>query len=529
MRRPAPAPLRLHLRLHLRLIVFVLATGTLAACSSDSAAVPAVTTPPPSPTMVTLPDTEAPVTGAASTSVAPPGEPLATTDTGTTDTATTDAGTTDTATTDAATAVATDTPTICDLGEHVDGDGVVQLTVWKFNDDRAGSMVQEGIDTFNASQSGVHVELIDYDSPEQMIDLWTKTDPSERPALMLLSEDSLGQMHALDGLLDVGDCLSADGPLVPAIEATFTLDGVLQAAPWGISTPLLYFDAAAFRNIGLDPTKPPTDERQLRDALQIFVDTGSRPEGFTIEGGDNSGGSWYVEQWLAQQGAPSLLPDNGRNGPATTVAWDTPAAIDGLVFLRGLLADRLATRVDDSSITDLTDIGAKQAAMAIHTSGSLGDVIDALDGNIYPGVELGVAPLPGPGTGSLVGGTAWWASSAASPAAQRATWTLLRFLESPPQQAALAIETGYVPVRVDSVDDPAFVAAAAEHAGLLVGFQQLMAVDPTAARLTPVTPMWSTLRPILGAAVRAVLFDGADPTTTMRAAAAQANAILAAG
>ena len=108
-------------------------------------------------------------------------------------------------------------------------------------------------------------------------------------------------------------------------------------------------------------------------------------------------------------------------------------------------------------------------------------------------------------------------------------WTLLRFLESAPPQAELAIQTGYVPVRVDSVDDPAFVAAVTDHAGLLVGFEQLMAVDPIDARLSPVSPLWQALRPILGAAVRAVLFDGADPTATMRAAAAQANAVLAAG
>ena len=51
----------------------------------------------------------------------------------------------------------------------------------------------------------------------------------------------------------------------------YTLDGKLWAMPFAGAVPLLYYDKVTFREVGLDPEKPPKDLDELRAASEKML------------------------------------------------------------------------------------------------------------------------------------------------------------------------------------------------------------------------------------------------------------------
>lgn len=341
-----------------------------------------------------------------------------------------------------------------------------------------------GLSDYEAEHSELDVILVPFGSIREELDTWLGTDPADRPDVLLASDDYIGTLAGSPDLLPFDDCLDEGGSLLPVIEQTYTIDGHLVAAPFLVSTPVLFFDAGAFAEAGLDPAMPPASLDDLRTALEALVSSGVAPAGIALETGGQSGGSWYVEQWLARVGVESLVAGNGRSsGAVTTVNWSSPEAVDGIRFLAGLVEDGLATIVEDTSgSADLLRIvSTDPAAMAVQSSASIGEVLDVLDQGAFGGIELGVGPLPGPGRGGLVGGAALWLAAGLDADRHAATLDLVRELTSPAVQAGLASRTGYVPVRVASLDDPVLRAAYAARPQLRVTLDQIRAMPADTA------------------------------------------------
>ena len=93
--------------------------------------------------------------------------------------------------------------------------------------------------------------------------------------------------------------------------------------------------------------------------------------------------------------------------------------------------------------------------MAIHTSAAVCDILELLESGNWPGVELGVGPLPGPGEGSLIGGNALWMLDTGDPGRVGRAISVLQWLYEPEQLARLAAETGYVPPTAAAATVPA--------------------------------------------------------------------------
>lgn len=420
---------------------------------------------------------------------------------------------------------------MCDLDGVASGSAAATttLTIWHYLADRAEQELVAEVGAYEAEHPDVDVVVVPFDGTRAELEAWDATAPADRPDLLLVSDDHIGTLAGTPGVLPFDDCLDGDGAtLVPQVAATYTIGGRLQAAPYLVSTPVLYYDATAFEEAGIDG--PPATLDELRSVLAELVSSGAAPSGFAVETGSQSGGSWYVEQWLAQLGIDSLTADNGRAaGGASAVNWNAPEAVEGLTFLAELVAEGLATVVDDSSGSAdlLLMVSTDPAAMAVQTSASIGEVLDVLDQGGFGGVELGVGPLPGPGRGGFVGGAAWWAAAGHDAARQQAALDLVLHLTSPEAQAQLASTTGYVPVRQESLDEPVLVAAYAARPQLRVGVEQVLAMPTDPSGLVPVSPLRTTLREMLGEAVTAVLVGGADPQAALDAAAADADRLLA--
>ena len=113
-----------------------------------------------------------------------------------------------------------------------------------------------------------------------------------------------------------GACATVVPDMVPAVEAAWSVDGrAAGRAARPCRRPLLLYDRRAFQRAGLDPDDPPATLDEVRAASRAAGgQRGATGTGLVVDTELESGGSWFVEQWAAQAGEPSLLPANGRDG-----------------------------------------------------------------------------------------------------------------------------------------------------------------------------------------------------------------------
>ena len=210
---------------------------------------------------------------------------------------------------------------------------------------------------------------------------WRETPPGERPELAMFPQHATRRLVDSGQTVAPGQCLLDVVPdMVPAIEAAWTVDGTIQAVPFGVSTPVLLYDRNVFRAGGLDPTDPPTTLDEVRAVSESLVEDGAAAYGLVFDTGAESGASWLVEQLSAQAGELSVVPANGRDGAAARVGWRDGAPLDALRWLRGMVDDDLAVSVHRNSggIDNLMRASRVDSpvALTLHTSGGLEELFD---------------------------------------------------------------------------------------------------------------------------------------------------------
>jgi sn-glycerol 3-phosphate transport system substrate-binding protein len=160
--------------------------------------------------------------------------------------------------------------------------------------------------------------------------------------------------------------------------------------------------------------------------------------------------------------------------------------------------------------------------MTADTSAALGTVLSVLPQ--FPGVELGVAPLPGlPGDGAtFVGGGANYIVKGDDPAKIEAAWLFAKYLDEPETQATWA-QTGYIPIRQDAVDTPELQQLWTSQPFYKVAFDQLAADNTTVAAKGPVIGAFTGVRDAETDAMEEMVTNGIAPDDALADAAKNSN------
>jgi sn-glycerol 3-phosphate transport system substrate-binding protein len=413
---------------------------------------------------------------------------------------------------------------------HARASNARSITLWHALDGPRAALLQTLATDFE-QQSGIEVKLVDTHGGDLLLDDWRHASAKARPTLALAPEDSIQLLADSGTVLPIDDCLErATGPgLLPVVKQTYTTAGRVWALPVAVSTPVLYFNRRAFEAAGLDPDHPPANADELRSASRQIVSARAATYGLAVDTGAEAGGSWFVEQWLSQRDMDSLSPANGHTKSARHVTWSTGPSVSTLRWLSQLVDDKLAVSVgtNPGGSDDLLRLVAttSSAAMALHTSSATGQALDLVSSGAYPTVDLGVAPLPGPGRGGLVGG-AGLVMSAHKPASEVAAgWAFAAFLASPAVQARWAAGSGYVPPSSESIALNPLATVWAMRPQMEVAYQQLADLPASSARAGPVAGPLRTIREQLAAATTKTL-QGTDPAAALRDAARASNGLL---
>jgi sn-glycerol 3-phosphate transport system substrate-binding protein len=410
----------------------------------------------------------------------------------------------------------------------------IVVSVWSGMRGRPGETLEAIVADFNARSTDVQIDLRLLDNTARVAEQVLAADPSERPVLALMDSVVLGAIAAAGIGTPVEACLDeapAGAPdptagMVPLALATYRWRDQQIALPFGASTLVLFYDRQRFREAGLDPDDPPQTLDELRAAAETLISTGTVPRGLVVD--DATVGNWTIRQWAAQTGQELLAPANGSQDTATSALIDTPATHEWMEWLQGMLRDGLATDIGpnpsgaDGLLAALDP--ETPAAMTVTTCAGIGEVIRVGEAGVYDLERLGVAELPGPGTGGMVGGSGVWITTQ-DPTLAAAGWEVIQVLVGATAQARLAGATGYLPVTHDALDEPGLIDAWREHPQLRVGYDQAIDTPVSTATVGMVSPIERELVAVIDdAAIRVV--DGADVDEALATAQELAQGLL---
>lgn len=416
----------------------------------------------------------------------------------------------------------------CPLGALDKADGTVEITMWHSAVRENEATLQKLADTFNSSQDKVHVTLVAQPTYQDTLEKYVAgLSTGDLPDLAMIGDGDVQQMIDTQSVLPAQACVKADkydlsGHLERVVDY-YTIDKTLWPMPFNVSGPVLYYDKAKFTAAGLDPDSPPTTLDEITQASRKIVDAGVAPAGYGLKTEPG-----YLEQYVAKAGKEYVNNGNGRKSRATEAVFDNKAGREVYTWMKELVDDGLAKVNSDEGqavFDNLLGIGNGTHAMTTETSASLGTITTLLDSGAYPGVELGVAPMPGPkgNGGVIVDGGALWIVKESAPEKQAAAWEFAKFLNSEQSQATWAAGTGYVPIVEAAADSPEVQAVWAKIPGYKVAYDQLLTGPSNLATAGPVIGDYTGVQTAVRESWQRMFAEGTSPKAAIKAAAAAAD------
>ncbi|WP_251077871.1 ABC transporter substrate-binding protein [Frankia sp. AiPa1] len=328
---------------------------------------------------------------------------------------------------------------------------------------------------------------------------------------------SLGA-KALDDLVGK-DAVQAnfDGPKYPFAKTARTLGdlgGKTYGVPFVFSTPVLYYNASLFTAAGLDPTKPPTTWDEVKADAQAIVSR-TKKSGVYLDCLTKVSKDWCFQSLVRSNGGRVISTDR------TQLTYDQPATVQVVQLAQGLVKDGLTPVLGQKD--GYTSFARGDMGMLLESSSLQATFQKGAKGGKW---DLKAAPLPSFGTKPAIptnSGAALFVL-AKDAAKQRASWDLIKFLTSNEAYTEISSKIGYLPLRTGLVNDPAGLQAWAKANPL---------VQPNLDQLDRLEPWVSfpgnnyvQVRDGMMNAVEKSVYQGADPASTLTAAARQGAALL---
>src|SRR2546427_5274702 len=326
-----------------------------------------------------------------------------------------------------------------------------QITWWHAMSGINGEAINKIVASFNASQSNIKVEAIFQGTYDDLLaKLNTAIASNAAPALVQVYD--IGQRYMYDSAqaMPKQAFIDRDKFNTSDFEAAainyYTNQDKLHSMPFNASAPILYYNKDAFKEVGLDPAKPPVTFSEIADAAKKL--TKKDASGATVRFGFGpSIYGWLFEQLMATSGALYADNGNGRDNRATKVVYNSAAGkaildwwkagVDGGYFYNpGIDNDGAANAFN-----------AQKTAMYIESTARLRGHITTIAGKWELGTGLYPRPDGKPATGgNIIGGAARYIVKSRPPAEQQAAWEFVKYAMTPAVQAQWQSDTGYYPI-----------------------------------------------------------------------------------
>ena len=421
---------------------------------------------------------------------------------------------------------ATKLPT-CNLSALAKHKGVVNITFWNSMVDANGQTLAAITNTFNTSQSKVHVTLVSQASYD---DTWQKYEAGltngQLPDAVQLEDQRTQAAIDTQSFLPVQSCMNAahysTSDYLTRPLNYWKVDGVQEALPFAVSAPILFYNQLAFTKAGLNPASPPTTLPQLLADAKALKASGSGM-GLVLD-------PWHLETWLASANQLFVNNQNGRKGRAAESSFVTKTAKQIFTDLDSLVRSGDATTnpaSGPSEFDNLLGIGSGKYGMTIDSSADLGTVTQVLGQGQYPNVKLGLGAFPMLSSsikgGIEPGGSGVYISSKVPAIDQAASWVYLSYLCNPQSQATWAAGTGYIPVRKSAAATTTITHLWATNPGYKVAYHEINNGVNDAATSGSVIGPYADVRIDVLNAEESMYTQGVSPAKALASAASAVN------
>jgi sn-glycerol 3-phosphate transport system substrate-binding protein len=345
-----------------------------------------------------------------------------------------------------------------------------KITWWHAMSGINGEALNKVVTNFNNSQSNIKVEAVFQGSYDDLLSkLNTALASNAAPALVQVYDigqrymyDS-GQVVPMQAFIDRDKFDTSD--FEPAVLNYYKYQDKLQSMPWNASSSIFYYNKDAFKEVGLDPEKPPVTFTEITEAAKKL--TKKDASGQTVRYGFGpSIYGWFFEQLLATSGSLYADNGNGRDDRATKLVFNNAAGkaildwwkagIDGGYFYN--------PGIDNAGAT--TAFNAGKTAMYLESSAALRGNINTAKFQVGTGLFARPDSRPKDG-GNIIGGASLYIMKSRPPEEQQAAWEFVKYAMTPPVQAQWQSDTGYYAIRKSAYNE----APAKEWATKYPGFQ----------------------------------------------------------
>jgi sn-glycerol 3-phosphate transport system substrate-binding protein len=328
-----------------------------------------------------------------------------------------------------------------------------------------------------------------------------------------------GEVTPMQAFIDRDKFDTAD--FEPAVLNYYKYQDKLQSMPFNASSAVLFYNKDAFKEVGLDPEKPPKTFSEVNDYAKKLVkkDAG----GAVVRAGfAPSIYGWFFEQALAVSGALYADNGNGRDDRATKVVYNSS---EGKAIL-----DWWKAGVDGGYFTNvgIDNDGAKAAfqagksAMILESTASLRGFINGAKFQVGVGRFTKPDNAPADG-GNIIGGASLYIMKSRLAEEQQAAWEFVKYVMSPAVQAQWQADTGYYPVRKAAYNEGPSKEWATKYPQFLVAVDQIRTAPQNRKSNGAVLGVFGQSRARTQKAIESVLLGQATSQQALDAAVADMN------
>ncbi|MEL7977779.1 sugar ABC transporter substrate-binding protein [Isoptericola sp. F-RaC21] len=365
-------------------------------------------------------------------------------------------------------------------GGSSDDDGDVTLTFqWWGNDDRAAA-TEKVVDLYEKKHPGVTIETSFAPDTSYWEKMATQVAGGNTPDIFQMKLEYFKEYQQRGVIADLTPYTEGDDPALrtdttaPMALAAGKIDDKVYGMPTGSSTQAFFYDAAAWKKLGLDaPADGWTWDDLVAAGEKVQKETGGKQAVMADFGNEQA---WF-ESWLLQRGKSVYTDDGALNFTEADLEefWN---------FTSGLAKDGVLTPASVTTANDRTT-----ANSPLVKGKALGELNDVSLASAYFDAfgEVAMAPIPADEgaktTGQYAGVTQLLTVAKTSEHAEEAAKFVDFFLNDPEAGKILGITRG-MPANQNVLSDIATGFEAGDKA--TYDFEQKMA--PTVIAKPPVAP-----------------------------------------
>jgi len=405
----------------------------------------------------------------------------------------------------------------------------VQVTFWHAFGGGRTAFIQRAVEDFNYTHPGIEVKVEYKGSYRDTLNAAIlAAKQGNAPHIVQIFE--VGSQLALDSgiFVPIENYVPADlkfqlDDYIKPVANYYRIGGKFNSIPWNSSNPILYYNKDIFKKAGLDPENPPKTFNEVAQACEKIIASKAAPKCITWPLH-----SWFVEQWIAEQGALLANNENGRAARATDVYINSEAMKRIMKWWKGLYDKGYYTYTGKPEDWDGANqlFVSQQAAMEIT---STSDVTFMQNASFENGFELGTGFLPTADgverNGTVVGGASLWLTKGHPQKEQEAALTFLLWFTNTENMVRWHKGTGYFPVLNTSVKVLEWQNWFERNPAYRAAFDQLLQSKANRATQGALIGPFPEIRTIIENMVQEI-FQGKDIAKALSEADAQADQAL---